>query len=174
MHQANVRAPQRTEEATTDASIVHDVVTGPLVTVSAISWERVWVSIMMSFESAPPADVEFMMYDTLRGYPLDAVRLSDTDYEIKINVTNFRDRHQIPNGSYRFMAIIDGARGPLAGFDVRRAEELHTAGRSFLYNQNRSTYVVTFGLSQDDRADTIMRVYQLNRPAPKASKSKGA
>jgi len=137
------------------------------LTITSIEWERVWVTIAMSFSRPPEADVDFLIYDVLRAYPLDAVAVSDTEHVARINVTNFRNRQQVPNGSWRFMTILNGERGPIASYPLARAAELESSGRSYLYNQNRSTYVVNFGLSQDDRADVIMRTYQLNRPAPK-------
>lgn len=137
------------------------------LTITSIEWERVWVTITMSFSRPPEADIDFLIYDVLRAYPLDATAMDDTHYVARINVTNFRNRQQVPNGSWRFMAILDGERGPIASYPLSRAAELDASGRSYLYNQNRSTYVINFGLSQDDRADVIMRTYQLNRPAPK-------
>lgn len=135
--------------------------------ITSIEWERVIVTITFSFSRAPRGEVDFMIYDVLRAFPLDVVAVNDTGFVARINVTNFRDRQQVPNGSWRFMAIVDGERGPLATYPLARAAELEASGRAYLYNQNRSTYVVNFGLSQDDRADVIMRTYQLNRPAPK-------
>lgn len=142
---------------------------GLRLTITSITWERVWVTISFSFSEPPGDDVDFLIYDVLRAFPLNAVATSDIEFVARINVTNFRNRQQVPNGSWRFMACIDGERGPIASYPVVSATELDTSGRSYLYNQNRSTYVVNFGLSQDDRADVIMRTYQLNRPTPKPS-----
>ena len=105
-------------------------------------------------------------------FTIFADAIGERTYRVRLNVTNFRDRHQLPNGSWRFLSVIDVQRGPVASFPLTRAGELAACGRSYLYNRNLSTYVITFGLSQDDRADVIMRSYQLNRPAPKA-KAKG-
>ena len=138
------------------------------LTIKSITWERVWVTITMSFNRKPDGEIDFLIYDVLRAFPLDAVAVSDTEYVARINVTNFRNRQHVPNGSWRFMSSVDGARGPIATYNLAVASELDAAGRSYLYNQNRSTYVVNFGLSQDDRADVIMRTYQLNRSAPKS------
>ncbi|WP_313477364.1 hypothetical protein [Microbacterium sp.] len=140
--------------------------------ITAIEWERVWVNLTLEFNEQPLEDVDFVIYDVLRAFPVDAERTGERTYRIRINVTNFRDRHQLPNGSWRFLSVIGGQRGPIASYPLRRAGELAASGRSYLYNRNLSTYVITFGLSQDDRADVIMRSYQLNRPAPK-SKPKG-
>lgn len=137
------------------------------LTINSITWERVLVTIDMSFNRPPGGEVDFLIYDVLRAYPLDTEMVSETQRIARINVTNFRNRQQVPNGSWRFMSVVDGVRGPIATYPLIRATELEAAGRAYLYNQNRSTYVVNFGLSQDDRADVIMRTYQLNRPAPK-------
>ncbi|MFT4050889.1 MAG: hypothetical protein QM677_01415 [Microbacterium sp.] len=144
---------------------------GLRVEVASVTWERVWVTLDFSFSEPPPSDVDFAIFDTLRAYPLTVERLDDTSYRARINVTNFRSRQQVPNGSWRFMAVIGGRRGPIAGYPLRRAAELDSSGRSYLYNKNRSTYVVTFGLTKDERAHVIMRTYQLNRPTPKGSGS---
>jgi len=145
---------------------------GLTLKIVAIEWERVWVALTLEFSAAPSGDVDFLIYDGMRAYPLSAVAESRTRYVARINVTNFRNRQQVPNGSWRFLSVIDGRRGPIASYRLARAAELDASGRSYLYNQNRSTYVVTFGLSADDRADVIMRTYQLNRPAPKQASPK--
>ncbi|MDT0156398.1 hypothetical protein Q9R19_02045 [Microbacterium sp. ARD32] len=154
-------------------ALVPDVLfPGLSLTITAIEWERVWVSLTLEFSRPVSGDVDFVIYDTLRAFPVDAEQVDERTHRIRINVTNFRDRHQLPNGTWRFLAVIDGERGPLAGYPLARAGELAASGRSYLYNRNLSTYVITFGLSQDDRADVVMRSYQLNRPTPKP-KSKG-
>ena len=135
--------------------------------IASIEWERVWVTLNLEFSAPPPGDVDFLVYDMLCAFPINAEAVTSTKYRVRLNVTNFRHRQQIPNGSWRLMSIVDGRRGPIASFPLSKIAELDAPGRSYLYNQNRSTYVVTFGLSKDDRADVIMRTYQLNRPTPK-------
>ncbi len=155
-----------TLEKQKDVGVGTDV-SGVRLTITTIDWERVVVTVGFSFDRAPAGSVDFLIYDVLRAFPLDVAAESDTEFTARINVTNFRDRQQVPNGSWRFMAVVDGRRGPLATFPLARAGELEASGRAYLYNQNQSAYVVNFGLSQDDRADVIMRTYQLNRPAPR-------
>lgn len=135
--------------------------------ITSIKWERVWVTLTLEFSESPLGEVDFVIYDTLRAFPVDIEQIDERTYVMRINVTNFRDRHQLPNGTWRFLSVIDGQRGPLASYPLAQADQLAASGRSYLYNRNLSTYVITFGLTQDDRADVVMRSYQLNRPTPK-------
>ncbi|MFT4234766.1 MAG: hypothetical protein QM607_07195, partial [Microbacterium sp.] len=140
--------------------------------ITSITWERVIVTFRAEFESAPEGEVDFIIYDMLRGFPVDVTKVTDAVFEIRINVTNFRERHQMSNGTWRFMAAIDGKRGPIASYPLARASELQPSSRTFLYNGNYSCYVVSFGFSEDERADLLMRTYQLNRNRPRPSKPK--
>lgn len=172
-HGGYVTAPAaRGDGRTSDADsplLVAEQFPGLSLTITSVTWERVWVTLEFEFSAVPPGEVDFLIYDVLRAYPLTAESLGGPRYRVRMNVTNFRERQQVPNGSWRFMAAIDGRRGPIASFPLDRLADLESSGRSYLYNQNRSTYVVTFGLSKDDRADVIMRTYQLNRAVPKSS-----
>lgn len=174
----SARGPEREgDRPSASAPAVEDDFQGLLLTdalfpdlrlnITSIEWERVWVALTLEFNDTPPGEVDFVIYDTLRAFPVDIEEVDERTYIIRINVTNFRDRHQLPNGTWRFLSVIDGRRGPLASYPLVRADELAASGRSYLYNRNLSTYVITFGLSQDDRADVVMRSYQLNRPTPK-------
>ncbi len=175
------QVPSQTEIVTvpSDDERPDDLLVAPVlfpglrVHLTSIQWERVWITLTFEFSEQPPGEVDFVIYDVLRAFPVSTVSADEKTYVLRINVTNFRNRRQIPNGSWRFLTSIDGRRGPIASFPLYKADELAASGRSYLYNKNLSTFVINFGLSQDDRADVIMRSYQLNRPVPKSASSKG-
>ena len=141
------------------------------LTITRIEWERVWVTIEFAFDQPVRGEIDFAIYDERRAYPLDAVASDNGHYVARINVTNFRDRRHVPDGSWRFMSVIDGHRGPVASFPLERARELDNAGRSFIYNRDQSIYAVTFALSDEERADVVFNTYQLNRTMAGRSKS---
>ncbi|WP_406498460.1 CDP-glycerol glycerophosphotransferase family protein [Streptomyces sp. NBC_00846] len=87
-------------------------------------------------------------------------------HRLEINVTNFQDRRQVPNGTWRIVPVAGDERLPAATFDLKDADRLDVDSRSFLYDRNRSVYVIAFGISDDDEnPEFLMRTYQLFRGA---------
>ncbi|WP_406093030.1 CDP-glycerol glycerophosphotransferase family protein [Streptomyces sp. NBC_01013] len=87
-------------------------------------------------------------------------------HRLEINVTNFENRRQVPNGTWRIVPVIGDERLPAAGFDLKEADRLDVDSRTFLYDRNRSVYVIAFGISDDDESpEFLMRTYQLFRSA---------
>ncbi|WP_323377671.1 CDP-glycerol glycerophosphotransferase family protein [Streptomyces smaragdinus] len=102
--------------------------------------------------------------------------IGDGRHRLEINVTNFESRRQVPNGTWRFVAYDGDTELPPADFDLRNADRLDSDSRTFLYDGNRTVYVVQFGISDDDEnPEFLMRAYQLFRPAgPKVKAPAGA
>ncbi|MFF2328133.1 MULTISPECIES: CDP-glycerol glycerophosphotransferase family protein [unclassified Streptomyces] len=87
-------------------------------------------------------------------------------HRLEINVTNFENRRQVPNGTWRIVPVAGDERLPAATFDLTAADRLDVDSRSFLYDRNRSVYVIAFGISDDDEnPEFLMRTYQLFRGA---------
>ena len=118
-----------------------------------------------------------MILDSGRAYPVQTTPIGDGQYRLDINVTNFHDRRQVPNGTWRFVAYIDGEPGPTAGYDLmpwtrstrlaefplRRQQARHTSSPS----RSRKTR----------RTPTCMRAYQMYRrpePGPNAAKRRSS
>ncbi|MET7868796.1 CDP-glycerol glycerophosphotransferase family protein [Streptomyces cyaneofuscatus] len=95
---------------------------------------------------------------------MNSQQIDAEHHRLDINVTNFRDRRQVPNGTWRIVPVIDDERLPEATFDLKTADRLDSDSRTFLYDQNRSVYVIAFGISDDeDHPAFLMRTYQLFR-----------
>jgi CDP-ribitol ribitolphosphotransferase / teichoic acid ribitol-phosphate polymerase len=142
--------------------------------ITAISWERVHLSLLTTFagQGDVAGNVQFMIVDGDRVYPVQTTPVGNGQYRLDINVTNFRDRRQVPDGTWRFVAYIDGKPGPAAGYDLSALGELDESSRSFLYSANKASYIINFAISEDaDNPDLIMRAYQMYRrpKPPKAS-----
>ncbi|MFE7353613.1 CDP-glycerol glycerophosphotransferase family protein [Streptomyces sp. NPDC057543] len=87
-------------------------------------------------------------------------------HRLEINVTNFQNRRQVPNGTWRIVPVAGDERLPAATFDLKAADRLDVDSRTFLYDRNRSVYVIAFGISDDDEnPEFLMRTYQLFRGA---------
>lgn len=144
--------------------------------VATISWERVHLSLVVTISgfSGDPDDLRFIIVDGGRDFPVNVKRIDAEQYLLEFNVTNFTDRRQIPNGTWRIVPVLDEERLPGATFDLKATDRLEDASRVFLYDRNRSVYVTAFGLSDDDEnPEFLMRTYQLNRgtgPAKNAAK----
>jgi CDP-ribitol ribitolphosphotransferase / teichoic acid ribitol-phosphate polymerase len=167
--------------------------------VTAISWERVHLclTVLVSGDSRAAGCVEFGIVDGERVFPVKTSPAGDGRYRIDINVTNFRGRAQVPNGTWRFVPLVDGGPGPArvdgpsrapacvgggvaagllpaAGYDLSGVPGLDGHSRVFLFAGNHAAYVITFGLSEDDEhPEFLMRTYLLGRrrvPGPNAAR----
>jgi CDP-ribitol ribitolphosphotransferase / teichoic acid ribitol-phosphate polymerase len=140
--------------------------------ITAISWERINLTIT-AVVTAPisSADVvEFMLVDVDRELPIRTTRFEDGIFRLDINVTNFEYRRQVPNGTWRFIPYINGEPGPAAGYDLSRMSSLDAQSRSFLYAGNTGSYLVNFGITEDEDPDLVMRAYKMSRGNPSATK----
>jgi CDP-ribitol ribitolphosphotransferase len=136
--------------------------------VEAISWERVHLALDIALTgfSGKANTLRFLLIDDDRELPVNARQIDGERYRIEINVTNLADRRQVPNGTWRIVPVVDDIRLPAATFDLGAADRLDIDSRTFLYDRNRTAYVVGFGISDDDeRPEFLMRTYQLFRSA---------
>jgi CDP-ribitol ribitolphosphotransferase / teichoic acid ribitol-phosphate polymerase len=108
-------------------------------------------------------DVLFKIISGKRKLSIPTRRLASGIYELDINVINFRSRRQIPDGTWRIVPFVDGKRARAAGFRLDHAADLPGASRTFLYDRNRVSYIVSFGLSEDDDPVLLLRTYQMFR-----------
>ncbi|MFJ4845163.1 CDP-glycerol glycerophosphotransferase family protein [Streptomyces sp. NPDC088733] len=147
--------------------------------IAAISWERIHLSLtaVVSGFTGDPSALRFLIVDGEREFPVNSRQTGAEQHRLEINVTNFQDRRQVPNGTWRIVPVIGEERLPAAGFDLKATDRLDVDSRTFLYDRNRSAYVIAFGLSDDDEnPEFLMRTYQLfrsagpstNKDAPKA------
>ena len=142
--------------------------------VAGISWER--VRLTFTVELSVPAertdDVQFMIIDRERGFPVTTTRVDAERYQLTMNITNFRDRSQVPDGTWRLVPYLDGKEGSPATYDLTALDQLAQDSRTFIYDNNRVAYLIVFGISDDDeRPVFLMRSYQMfrnPRPAPNA------
>jgi CDP-ribitol ribitolphosphotransferase / teichoic acid ribitol-phosphate polymerase len=137
--------------------------------ITRICWERVNLSLQVTLSGpAHDQDVRFTIVDKEREHPVRALRVSDRVYQIRINITNFQDRAQIPDGTWRFVPHVGGVAQRPATFDLKRLAGLDDDSRTFIYAGHRVCYLVIFGISEDDeRPELLMRTYQMFRnPKP--------
>ena len=163
------------------------VMTSSLIT--AISWERVHLSltVLLTGYGQGAESVQFVIVDGKRVFPVKTTPVGDQRYRIDINVTNFRNRTQVPNGTWRIVPQVDGeiwsphADGPsrrltcvagdvaaglpvAASYDLTEAHGLDEHSRVFLFGDNHAAYVIAFGLSEnDEHPEFLMRTYLLGR-----------
>ena len=140
----------------------------------AISWERVHLTLtaVVSDFTGDADDIRFVIIDRDREFPVKSRKIDSEQYQLEINVTNFHDRREVPNGTWRIVPVIGDERLPAADFNLKDADRLDADSRTFLYDRNRSAYVIAFSISDDDDApEFLMRTYQLF--ARGAGKKKG-
>jgi CDP-ribitol ribitolphosphotransferase len=105
--------------------------------VDSITWERVQLTFVLVFDDVAPepeesrdepigeheairsGDVRFILVDKGRELPVEAEHLGGNRYRIRINITQFVNRRQIPDGTWRFIALIGGN-----GAEVDEDEEI--------------------------------------------------
>lgn len=136
--------------------------------ITAISWERVHLTLSarLSCPTPRPDGVEFMIVDGERSFPVPSVHTGDGQYRLEINVTNFHERSQVPNGTWQFVPHVGGEPLPAASYDLSESGRLDEDSRTFLYAGNQVAYVVNFDISEDDEDPALlMRTYQLFRKA---------
>lgn len=145
--------------------------------ITAVSWTRVHLSVTVVMSGLwDEGDVQFKIVDGRRKFPVTTQQLGPELFRLDLNITNFRSRRQIPDGTWRFVPFIGTERGPAATYDLSDLEKLADDSRTFIYNGNRSSYMVVFGISEDDeRPDLLMRTYAMSRrpratPARKRSR----
>ncbi len=158
--------------------------------ITAISWERVHLSLtaLLSGYSGAAESVQFVIVDGELVFPVKTTPIGDRQYRIDLNVTNFRGRERVPNGTWRFIPLVDGepwpplADGPswpptcadgdlavelppAAGYDLNDVHHrLDQDSRVFLYSRNHAAYVIAFGMSENDEdPEFLMRTYLLFR-----------
>lgn len=138
--------------------------------VTRISWERIHLTLRLAFagDDVPAAvtagEAHFDLVDRDRALPAVAKHMGGTEYEITINVTRFVGRKQIPDGTWRLVPVVDGVAAAAATFDLDAAADLDSHSRIFLYDGNRTSYTISFGLSEDDdRPLLLLRAYQMFR-----------
>src|ERR1700760_498715 len=117
--------------------------------ITGISWARVNVTLTATLDAeiGPTDTVEFRLVDLERLFPAKTTRLADGTFQIDINVTNFQDRQQVPNGTWRFVPFLNDVPGPPAGWDLDQMDRLEEASRVFIYAGNTVSYVIGFNIS---------------------------
>ncbi len=144
--------------------------------IATISWERVHLSLtaVVSDFTGDPSTLRFLIVDGEREFPVNSRQIDAEQHRLEINVTNFQDRRQVPNGTWRVVPVAGEERLPAADFDLTAIDRLDVDSRTFLYDRNRTAYVIAFGISDDDEnPEFLMRTYQLFRSAGPAKKKKG-
>ena len=157
--------------------------------ITAISWERVHLSltVLHSGHGQAAGSVQFVIVDGKRVFPVRTTPVGDRQYRIDINVTTFRGRDYVPNGTWRFVPLVDGrpwppladglsrlptgvagdvavGLSPAARYDLNKVRELNEHSRVFLFADNHAAYAINFGLSEnDEHPEFLMRTYLLGR-----------
>jgi CDP-ribitol ribitolphosphotransferase len=155
------------------------------------------LTVLLGGYNRAAESVQFVIVDGKRVFPVKTTPTGDRQYRIDINITNFRSRDHVPNGTWRFVPLVDGgpcpalsdgpprlstcADGdvavglpPAARYNLNEVHGLDQHSRVFLFADNHAAYVITFGLSgNDEQPAFLMRTYLLGRrrmPDPNAAK----
>lgn len=145
--------------------------------VALISWDHIHLVLRVTFdeartglEDAPQIDavleggVRFVLVDKGRALVTEAVHLGGPEYEITLNITNFANRRQLPDGTWRIVPVIDDERLEPATYTLEDSARFDELSRVFLYDGNRAGYTVSFGFTEaDDPPVLLMRSYQMFR-----------
>lgn len=156
--------------------------------VTEVSWERVFITIRGTinpeepdWDEERPAIAEKLRqiigedYDPQRPYfflrtkkygqtYLLSPELSEEgNFSIRINVTEFRDRKQIPNGAFR-ISVFHGGFDSVLRAVPKIAEQALELSRPFIFNKTEECYVVNV-LTSSNEADPsfLLRTYLYKR-----------
>lgn len=98
-----------------------------------------------------------------KAFSVDAHDRGNGLFDLVINVTNFQQRAQVPNGTRRLL-LLDKGEFHTATIDLAAVPGLDEKSRNFIYNRALSVYTVSFGIT-DDEADIafLIRTYSFGR-----------
>lgn len=106
----------------------------------------------------------FQLVSGKRRFAIPTTQVGPGRYELSLNVTQFRGRRHITDGTWRFQPMLGKVKGPAATFDLRRIDYLDDSSRVFLYENNNTCYTVSFGIAEDEsKPHLLMRTYQTFR-----------
>lgn len=139
-----------------------------------IRWERVNLTfeVEVSGQEAPSFYLRPSNGSTVEPQLIPAVSTGDGRFVLSINVTQFQGRRQVPDGTWLICASENDVEIP-ARFDLTRIEELPDRSRAFVYNNNFSTYTVTFGISDSEESPNfLMSTYAFGRSGKSKKRSR--
>lgn len=117
-------------------------------------------------------DLQFALVDRDRSHLVSPETTDGRHYRIAINITNFRNRAFVPNGSWRIFPVMDGVVGNPIAVDFDSMPDFAACSRNFLYNTNRNVFVVSFSLGEDDsHSELVFRTYALSRAGGKKKRT---
>src|SRR4051794_14315379 len=76
--------------------------------IAAISWERVHLTLVVTVAdfTGDPSALRFVIVDNEREFPVNARQIDAEQHRLEINVTNFDNRRQVPNGTWRIVPVV--------------------------------------------------------------------
>ncbi len=138
--------------------------------ITRISWDRVHLTVGIAIDGSDEpgwlehSGAKFFLKDGGRLLPLNDVRLTPEGAEVRINVTHFNGRKQVPDGTWKFAIMEPDGEPLLAEIPLGELDLLDDASRTFMYDGNKVAYSITFGITDDDqRPSFLMRTYQTFR-----------
>ncbi len=93
--------------------------------------------------------------DYLNAFPVGEIR-EEGGFSIRINVTAFRGRREIPDGIY-YLSIFHGGIDFEAGISVPLARRAFEISRPFVFDKRRQCYLVDFFATVDEQ-DPVMKM----------------
>lgn len=145
-----------------------------------VHWERVNLYIDFEVSPLPYSDlpyrylghqhivwsedldgIEFHLQTDEETYVLKVIPgKAPNSYQLALNVTNFSQRQEIPNGTWRIFPVMNGQQGLPMTIEPEQAQYLSQWSKAFMFDRNRQSYLVSFDLSDDDeRPDFVIRTY---------------
>ena len=139
--------------------------------VESIAWERVQLTIEVSFTTTPdaqppvlPHEVTYRLQAARAGYPVRSTYLGAGRHRLSLTITDFHERRPIPDGAWRLIAQHEGSDLCAARLPLDQVDEMDALSRQFLYLQNTEAYSVTFGITESDvRPEFLIRTYRFFR-----------
>ncbi|MBK7820150.1 MAG: CDP-glycerol glycerophosphotransferase family protein [Tessaracoccus sp.] len=148
------------------------------LTVTAIEWERVHLTIRLQVTSygtaaddVPSVDRIFIR-DVTQWHDVEWSGEGDDSYVVHINISTFRNRTFLPSGTWKFHAVLSSGEEIGATCDLDAVDALDDYTRVFLFSDNKKAYTVSFGITENELAPLLaMRSYLFSRGGPAAKPS---
>jgi CDP-ribitol ribitolphosphotransferase len=112
----------------------------------------------------PPGLWRIFLRDVNATHPVDWSYEGDGRYVVRLNISTFNSRRFLPNGTWKFFALLDNGEEAGGVWDLDRVDDLESLTRVFLFSGNKSAYTVSFGITEDERNPLLaLRAYTFSR-----------
>lgn len=122
------------------------------------------VEVIELGEDHVPGVRNIFLRDVKRALDVAWTYEGDGVYVVRINISNFQSRAFMPNGTWKFWALLDDGDEVGAAWDLERLDDLDALTRVFLFSNNTTAYTLNFGITENEEEPLLaMRSYIFNR-----------